>query len=389
MLAPTGTIGFMMDCDTTGIEPDLALVKQKRLVGGGVIKIVNNTVPQALMRLGYPPEQVAQIVDYIDAEGKIEGAPGLKPEHLAVFDCSLAPMGGGRSIAWRGHLRMMAAAQPFLSGAISKTINMPEESTVEDIAEAYTESWKLGLKAVAIYRDNSKRSQPLSAAGKKEEEKTAAAEPLPKADAQPDPAIPEQQELFEARARRRKLQNERSSITHKFSVGGHEGYLTVGKYEDGTPGEIFIKMAKEGSTLSGIMDAFALSVSIALQYGVPLRALVDKFVNSRFEPSGYTGNPEIRYAKSIVDYIGRWLGGKFISRDYLDGDLAIQEASLSHAAVSKSVVGAAPKLAPDPEPVRPRAAIDDAPSCSECGMLMTPNGSCYKCSNCGSTSGCS
>ncbi|HVB56152.1 MAG TPA: vitamin B12-dependent ribonucleotide reductase [Candidatus Acidoferrales bacterium] len=394
VLAPTGTIGFMMDCDTTGIEPDLALVKQKRLVGGGVIKIVNNTVPQALMKLGYPPEQVAQIVDYIDAEGKIEGAPGLKPEHLPVFDCSLAPMGGGRSISWRGHLCMMAAAQPFLSGAISKTINMPEESTVEDIMEAYIESWKLGLKAVAIYRDNSKRSQPLSAAGKKEDEKAVVAEVATKAPV-PEAQSPEQQELFAARARRRKLPNERTSITHKFSIGGHEGYLTVGKYEEGGPGEIFIKMAKEGSTLSGIMDAFALSVSIALQYGVPLRALVDKFVNSRFEPSGYTGNPEIRYAKSIVDYIGRWLGGKFISRDYLDSDGAVEEDIAPAAAPAPKASAAVPMNRPvnkasEPDPsTRPRAAIDDAPSCSECGMLMTPNGSCYKCSNCGSTSGCS
>ena len=274
----------------------MPLVKQKRLVGGGVIKIVNNTVPQALRNLGYSPEQVAQIVNYIDAQGKIEGAPGLRPEHLPVFDCSLTPMGGGRSISWRGHLRMMAAAQPFLSGAISKTINMPEESTVEDIMEAYTESWKFGLKAVAIYRDNSKRSQPLSAAGKKEDEKAAAPAkvavmPAPSAlqgsfQAPLQPAVPgpEQQELF-VRARREKLPAERKSITHKFSVGGHEGYITVGMYDDGKPGEIFIKMAKEGSTLSGIMDAFALSVSISLQYGVPLRALVDKFCNSRFEPS--------------------------------------------------------------------------------------------------------
>ena len=385
VLAPTGTIGFMMDCDTTGIEPDLALVKQKRLVGGGVIKIVNNTVPQALMKLGYAPETVAKIVDYIDVEGTIEGAPGLRPEHLAVFDCSLTPAGGGRSIPWRGHLRMMAAAQPFLSGAISKTINMPEESAVEDIMDAYTESWKLGLKAVAIYRDNSKRSQPLSAAGKKEEEKAAAVAPVAAPSAAPVPAPPEQQELFRASARRKKLPAERNSITHKFSVGGHEGYLTVGKYDDGAPGEIFIKMAKEGSTLSGIMDAFALSVSIALQYGVPLRALVDKFCNSRFEPSGYTGNPEIRYAKSVVDYIGRWLGGKFISADYLDHNTAVEEVA---APAAKAAVA-------DPKPVevetttRPRAAIDDAPYCSECGMLMTPNGSCYKCSNCGSTSGCS
>jgi ribonucleoside-diphosphate reductase alpha chain len=392
VLAPTGTIGFMMDCDTTGIEPDLALVKQKRLVGGGVIKIVNNTVPQALMRLGYAPEDVAKIVDYIDAQAKIEGAPGLKPEHLPVFDCSLTPMGGGRSIAWRGHLRMMAAAQPFLSGAISKTINMPEESTVEDIMEAYTESWKLGLKAVAIYRDNSKRSQPLSAAGKKEDEKPAAAQAAAPAVAPAAEAPVVQQELFVG-TKRRKLPAERNSITHKFSVGGHEGYITVGMYADGHPGEIFIKMAKEGSTLSGIMDAFALSVSISLQYGVPLRALVDKFVNSRFEPSGYTGNPRIRYAKSVVDYIGRWLGGKFISPDYLDNDGALTEEAAHLAVIAatpeSALAGNAPRSAETETTTRPRAAAEDAPYCSECGMLMTPNGSCYKCANCGSTSGCS
>jgi ribonucleoside-diphosphate reductase alpha chain len=400
VLAPTGTIGFMMDCDTTGIEPDLALVKQKRLVGGGVIKIVNNTVPQALMKLGYPPEQVAQIVDYIDANGTIEGAPGFKPEHLDVFDCSLAPMGGGRSISWRGHLRMMAAAQPFISGAISKTINMPEESTVEDIMEAYTESWKFGLKAVAIYRDNSKRSQPLSAAGKKEDETAAmpptAAVPVPAPVAE---AAPAQQELFNGSARRRKLPSERTSITHKFSVGGHEGYLTVGKYEDGSPGEIFIKMAKEGSTLSGIMDAFALSVSIALQYGVPLHALIDKFCNSRFEPSGYTGNPQIRYAKSIVDYIGRWLGGKFISSDYLDYEIApgIDKVSSPKVVDPKQVDSARTSddmiLNEDKVVLKNGRTVtwrdEDAPLCSECGMRMTPNGSCYKCANCGSTSGCS
>jgi ribonucleoside-diphosphate reductase alpha chain len=392
VLAPTGTIGFMMDCDTTGIEPDLALVKQKRLVGGGVIKIVNNTVPQALMRLGYTPEDVAKIVDYIDAQAKIEGAPGLKPEHLPVFDCSLSPMGGGRSIAWRGHLRMMAAAQPFLSGAISKTINMPEESTVEDIMEAYTESWKFGLKAVAIYRDNSKRSQPLSAAGKKEEEKPAAAQAAPPAVAPPSEAPVLQRELFVG-TKRRKLPAERNSITHKFSVGGHEGYITVGMYAEGHPGEIFIKMAKEGSTLSGIMDAFALSVSISLQYGVPLRALVDKFVNSRFEPSGYTGNPRIRYAKSVVDYIGRWLGGKFISPDYLDNDGVLAEEAAAVGVVASTPEPAAPATAPRygeaETTTRQRAAAEDAPYCSECGMLMTPNGSCYKCANCGSTSGCS
>ncbi|MHB8411305.1 MAG: vitamin B12-dependent ribonucleotide reductase [Candidatus Acidiferrales bacterium] len=382
VLAPTGTIGFMMDCDTTGIEPDLALVKHKRLVGGGVIKIVNNTVPMALMRLGYSDVQASLIVDWIDQHGTIEGAPALKPEHLPVFDCSLAT-DGGRSIAWRGHLKMMAAAQPFLSGAISKTINMPEESTVEDVMQAYIESWKLGLKAVAIYRDNSKRSQPLSAAGEKKVKTVETPSPAVTT-VKEEPAATVQQELF--RAGRRKLPNERNSITHKFSVGGHEGYLTVGKYDDGTPGEIFIKMAKEGSTLSGIMDGFALSVSIALQYGVPLRAMIDKFVNARFEPSGFTGNKEIPYAKSIIDYIGRWLGGKFISRDYL-----VQNGEATDEPVAKV---AAPLAAPNAvaaaeEKLRPRAAIDDAPSCSECGMLMTPNGSCYKCENCGSTSGCS
>jgi len=391
VLAPTGTIGFMMDCDTTGIEPDLALVKQKRLVGGGVIKIVNNTVPQALMRLGYAPEAVARIVDHIDAQGTIEGAPGLKPEHLAVFDCSLAPAGGGRSISWRGHLHMMAGAQPFLSGAISKTINMPEESTVEDIMQAYTESWKLGLKAVAIYRDNSKRSQPLSAAGKKEEEKAAAPAPAPVAIAPAELAAPLQRDLFPG-TRRKKLPAERDSITHKFSIGGHEGYLTVGKYEDGSPGEIFIKMAKEGSTLSGIMDAFALSVSISLQYGVPLKALCDKFVNSRFEPSGYTGNPEIRYAKSIVDYIGRWLGSKFISADYPEGSVAGERAG-SLSTPPNPLQESFPEKAVNPKDIPYSRVTDDmildAPYCSECGMLMTPNGSCYKCSNCGSTSGCS
>ncbi len=395
VLAPTGTIGFMMDCDTTGIEPDLALVKHKRLVGGGVMKIVNNTVPQALMRLNYPPEQVAQIVDYIDRNGSLEGAPGLMPQHLPVFDCSLAS-NGGRSIAWRGHLKMMAAAQPFLSGAISKTINMPEESTVEDIMQAYIESWKTGLKAVAIYRDNSKRSQPLNAAGKKEitAEKAVAAAVAASAAAavttkEEAPEAPAQKQL-PGFAQRRKLPNERKSITHKFAIGGHEGYLTVGMYDDGTPGEIFIKMAKEGSTLSGIMDAFALSVSIALQYGVPLRALIDKFVNSRFEPSGYTGNPEIRYAKSIVDYIGRWVGSKFVSRDYTDRDISDTDSDETPAKPLVSQMQARGYASADSTSApRPRTAIDDAPSCSECGMLMTPNGSCYKCANCGSTSGCS
>ncbi len=401
VLAPTGTIGFMMDCDTTGIEPDLALVKYKKLVGGGVIKMVNNTVPQALMRLGYQPEEAAQIVAYIDRTGTIEGAPGLKPEHLPVFDCSLTPSGGSRSIAWRGHLRMMAGAQPFLSGAISKTINMPEESTVEDIMQAYIESWKLGLKAVAIYRDNSKRSQPLSVAGtKKESSGETSPAPITRTDvpksAEPKAAaaatVPEQQELF-VRAQRRKLPSERRSITHKFSIGGHEGYITVGMYEDGTPGEIFIKMAKEGSTLSGFMDGFAVSVSIGLQYGVPLKTLVDKLMNTRFEPSGYTGHPAIPYAKSVLDYIARWLGGRFISADYLtQNGMANAELPIPPAVTPTLASTPAPELTQPSrsvEPVGSYTAYDGAPTCSECGTLMIPNGNCYKCENCGGTSGCS
>jgi ribonucleoside-diphosphate reductase alpha chain len=288
----------------------------------------------------------------------------------------LAPAGGGRSIAWRGHLKMMAAAQPFLSGAISKTINMPEESTVEDIMQAYIESWKLGVKAVAIYRDNSKRSQPLSAAGAKKETATKTVE---------ESQAVQQQELFTHVPHRRKLPSERQSITHKFSVGGHEGYITVGMYEDGTPGEIFIKMSKEGSTLSGFMDGFALSVSIGLQYGVPLKALVDKFINTRFEPSGYTGHRSIPYAKSVLDYIGRWLGGRFISADYLtpSGELA------TPAGIPAVVLSAPALRASAPGESVPQVSFDGAPTCAECGMLMTPNGGCYKCENCGSTSGCS
>ena len=384
VLAPTGTIGFMMDCDTTGIEPDLALVKYKKLVGGGVIKIVNNTVPQALMSLGYTPEQTSEIVSYIDKNGKIDGAPFVKAEHVPVFDCSLATT-GGRCIAWTGHVKMMAAAQPFLSGAISKTINMPEQSTIEDIMNAYVESWKLGLKAVAIYRDNSKWSQPLNAAGNKKEEKKAEA-----------PAIePIQRELF-ARAQREKMPYERSSVTHKFSVGGHEGYITVGMYQDGRPGEVFIKMAKEGSTLSGVMDGLALTISLGLQYGVPLKVFVDKLLNTRFEPSGITSNPNIRFVSSVLDYIARWLGGRFISADYLK----LTNGNGHTEAPSAPVVAAAmPMLVPPPAPIasqpmdpvsaRPHDAHEGAPTCSECGMLMVPNGACYKCENCGSTSGCS
>src|SRR5438067_7775061 len=379
VLAPTGTIGFMMDCDTTGIEPDLAQVKYKKLVGGGLIKMVNNTVPQALMKLGYTPEQTSEIVSYIDKNGKIEGAPYLKAEDLPVFDCSLAPQGGGRSITWTGHVKMMAAAQPFLSGAISKTINMPEESTVEDIMNAYIESWKVGLKAVAIYRDNSKRSQPLNAGGKKEEkraETAVAAEPM-------------QRELF-ARRQREKMPVERASITHKFGVGGHEGYITVGMYDDGRPGEIFIKMSKEGSTLSGVMDGLALTISLGLQYGVPLKVFVDKLLNTRFEPSGITANPNIRFVSSVLDYIARWLGGRFISSDYLklNGGATHTENS-GPGVLPPAILSALASLPAPSTAAKPTNAHEGAPTCSECGMLMVPNGACYKCENCGSTSGCS
>ncbi len=378
VLAPTGTIGFMMDCDTTGIEPDLALIKMKKLVGGGLIKIVNNTVPQALMKLGYTPEQTSEIVSYIDKHGKIDGAPFMKDEHVPVFDCSLATS-GGRSIAWRGHVRMMAAAQPFLSGAISKTINMPEDSTIEDIMNAYIDSWKMGLKAVAIYRDNSKRSQPLNAAGNKKAEKKAEVV-----------MEPEQRELF-ARAQREKMPVERSSVTHKFSVGGHEGYITVGMYADGRPGEIFIKMSKEGSTLSGVMDGLALTISLGLQYGVPLKVFVDKLVNTRFEPSGISANPNIRFATSVLDYIARWLGGRFISAEYLklNGAPPAEGTVIAGALASTTAPMAVPTRPVESVSTSPRDAHEGAPTCSECGMLMVPNGACYKCENCGSTSGCS
>ncbi len=355
----------MMDCDTTGIEPDLALVKYKKLVGGGVIKIVNNTVPQALIKLGYTPEQTEKIVAHIDSTGTIEGAPNLKPEHLAVFDCSFRPQNGVRFIHHMGHIRMMAAVQPFISGAISKTINMPEESTVEDIMDAYIESWKFGLKAVAIYRDGSKRVQPLSSGNGKNDKKTVAAV-----------AVVQTVEKVVYRPIRHKLPDERASITHKFSIGGHEGYITVGMYEDGTPGEVFISMAKEGSTISGLMDTLATSISYGLQYGVPLKFFVDKFSHVRFEPSGWTGNAQVPYAKSIIDYIFRWLGARF---------LGITEASEA---------GEALKLRPtevQPQQALPFEAnvVSDAPMCSECGSMMTRNGSCYKCENCGGTSGCS
>ncbi len=370
VLAPTGTIGFMMDCDTTGVEPDIALVKYKKLVGGGLMKIVNQTVPEALKKLGYDDEQVEHIVAYINNNDTIERSPHLKEEHLPVFDCAFKPANGERSIQYMGHIKMMAAVQPFLSGAISKTVNMPTDVTSEDIQQAYVEAWRLGLKAIAVYRDGCKRTQPVSTSleGRKE---TSKVHPL-----------------------RRRLPDERKSITHKFSIAGHEGYITVGMFEDGMPGEVFITMSKEGSTISGMMDSFATSISIALQYGVPLKVLVDKFSHARFEPSGFTNNPEIPIAKSISDYIFRWLGLKFLPKE----DAPTTGGTSATPAVNE--VSAQPRARQQDSMQRGPSALErnekvvfqtqaDAPPCHECGSIMIRSGSCYKCLQCGATSGCS
>jgi ribonucleoside-diphosphate reductase alpha chain len=395
VLAPTGTIGFMMDCDTTGVEPDLALIKYKKLVGGGMIKIVNQTVPTALFKLGYDHDQANAIVSYIDATGTIEGAPHIKDDHLAVFDCSFKPAKGTRSIAYMGHLRMMAAAQPFISGAISKTANLPENASVEDIMEAYLQAWKLGLKAVAVYRDGCKKSQPLSAAGTKTANSS-------KDDPRPGAAVPPEPEDMNAppRAVRHKLQEERASITHKFNIGGHEGYITVGLYPNGEPGELFITMAKEGSTVSGLMDSFALAVSISLQHGVPLKLFCEKFAHTRFEPSGWSGNPDIGYAKSIMDYIFRWLQLRFTGQQQLlFENLRPKSSAVSGPLPEETASG---MRRPETGSREPGAGsihaadalagiidLGDAPTCSFCGSIMTRNGSCYRCGSCGSTSGCS
>jgi len=367
VLAPTGTIGFMMDCDTTGVEPDIALVKYKKLVGGGMMKIVNHTVPEALQRLGYEAWQVADIVSFIDENDTIEGAPHVKEQHLPVFDCAFRPQNGTRSIQYQGHLKMMAAVQPFLSGAISKTVNVPEDSKVEEIRDAYLMSWKLGLKAVAIYRDNSKRTQPLSTA--KREGKTAV-----------------------GKAYRRRLPDERQSVTHKFSIGGQEGYVTVGMYEDGAPGEVFITMSKEGSTVSGLMDCFATAISMALQYGVPLKVLCDKFSHTRFEPSGYTNNKDIPLAKSIMDYIFRWLALKCLSAEQNETINGGHVSAAADAGEDGSNGSAPASAAPHEALVNAASAAllqADAPPCADCGAIMVRSGACYKCLNCGGTSGCS
>ncbi len=375
VLAPTGTIGFMMDCDTTGVEPDIALVKYKKLVGGGMMEIVNQTVPAALGRLGYEPSQVGEIVGYIDEYETIEGAPHLKDKDLPVFDCAFKPMQGARSIHYMGHIRMIGATQPFVSGAISKTVNVPKEATVDEIQRAYIDSWRLGAKAVSIYRDGSKRTQPLNTSRAAKAGLVAAVEGLV---AQPV---------------RRRLPDERQAITHKFDIAGHEGYITIGLFEDGSPGEIFLVMAKEGSTISGFADAFAQAVSYALQYGVPLQVLVDKFSHVRFEPSGVTKNPKVRIAKSIVDYVFRWMATKFLSRE------AQFEAGVNQPVSPEEPSAEEPKLPLDQRGANGSgwatlasfAAIqnqEDAPPCSTCGEIMVRSGSCYKCNNCGTTSGC-
>jgi len=401
VLAPTGTIGFMMDCDTTGVEPDIALVKYKKLVGGGLMKIVNTTVPMALEKLGYTKPEVEAIVHHIDEQETIEGAPFLKDEHLPVFDCAFKAANGDRSIHYMGHIRMMGATQPFISGAISKTVNVPREATVEDIEKAYVESWRLGAKAISIYRDGSKRTQPLNTS------KAQVADTRNVTEVRE--VVKEVVKIVET-PKRRKLPDERRAITHKFDVAGHEGYITVGMFEDGTPGEIFLVMAKEGSTISGFADAFAQAISYALQYGVPLQALVDKFSHARFEPSGMTKNPEVRFAKSIVDYIFRWMATKFLSPEaqYRAGvnlreeiaeepaeePVARDSGSGTRGPGSSSTVVSGfsrPEVKAEATRKSEFGALrnqEDAPPCSTCGSIMIRSGSCYKCGNCGTTSGC-
>jgi ribonucleoside-diphosphate reductase alpha chain len=392
VLAPTGTIGFMMDCDTTGVEPDIALVKYKKLVGGGMMKIVNQTVPMALKKLGYTQAQVADIIHYIDEQETIEGAPHLLERDLPVFDCAFKAANGERSIHYMGHIKMMGATQPFISGAISKTVNVPKDATVEEIEQAYLESWRLGAKAISIYRDGSKRTQPLNTS----KDTTAAAVAT---GASKDAIAAAVAAAMAARTPvRRKLPDERQAITHKFDIAGHEGYITVGLFEDGMPGEIFLVMAKEGSTISGFADAFAQAISYALQYGVPLSSLVDKFSHVRFEPSGMTRNPDVRFAKSIVDYIFRWMASKFLSPEaqYAVGvnnrDEVVSSSATVTETVTKSVSVETSVTVPAPAKTKSTFAAmqnqEDAPPCSTCGSIMVRSGACYKCSNCGTTSGC-
>jgi len=442
VLAPTGTISFLMDCDTTGIEPDIALVKYKQLAGGGMLKIVNQSAAGALESLGYTAAQVVAINDYINEYDTIEGAPGLKTEHMPVFDCAFKPSNGVRSIHWKAHVKMMAAAQPFLSGAISKTVNMPNDVTPDDISQAYTMGWQLGLKALAIYRDGSKQSQPLSTQSETGKESDKAEKAAADKEA--------------ARVRRERLPDTRNSVTHKFNVGGHEGYINVGLFPDGRPGELFITMAKEGSTIGGLMDSFGTAISMSLQYGVPLEVLVNKFSHTRFEPMGYTTNPDIRIAKSVVDYIFRFLGIAFLpgfreatngivtsspeagGEDKAEGGAAASSSADStqpaadNSAANKSANGSSPNghangsnghsigSSPDPVKANGKGKVNaaqleragalmqdspgqgegsrgdqfarfqsDAPTCDNCGAITVRNGNCYLCHNCGNSMGCS
>lgn len=424
VLAPTGTISFMMDCDTTGIEPDIALVKYKQLAGGGMLKIVNQTVPLALQTLGYDQPAIESILGYVDREDTIEGAADLEPEHLSVFDCAFQARNGTRSIPWQAHVTMMAAAQPFLSGAISKTVNMPRSTTTEEIAQAYIDGWKLGLKAIAIYRDGSKESQPLNTSTEADKQK-------------------DKEAALAGKPHRKRLPDTRQSITHKFSISGHEGYITVGLFEDGRPGELFITMAKEGSTIGGLMDAFGTSVSMSLQYGVPLEDYVRKFSHMRFEPQGYTKNPDIRIAKSVIDYIFRWLGIQFLP-GYKEASLGLEKKSPEAGGQGSGVSDPFSELKPVDKKsggqggakaegkaevasknghanghtnghtsgastrmlARAGAMLSDledggdrneqfasfqsdAPACDGCGAITVRNGNCYLCHNCGNSMGCS
>ncbi len=420
VLAPTGTIPFMMDCDTTGVEPDIALVKYKLLAGGGMLKIVNRTVPMALRKLGYNKSEIEAIDKYIEENDTIEGAPGLKPEHLSVFDCAFRPAKGKRSIHYLAHLRMMSAVQPFISGAISKTVNMPQESTIEDIMQTYVEGWKLGLKAVAIYRDGSKRSQPLNTAKGGNQSAAAEAEAAKHEVEMLNQRILElEKEIQELRQResmpmRHRLPDTRRAITHKFDIAGHEGYITVGLYEDGAPGELFITMAKEGSTIGGLMDTIGTLVSLAFQYGVPLETLVTKFAHQRFEPSGFTKNPDIPNAKSITDYLFRWLACQFVP-GYREENSPAAQPELPLREVAEQEKKIVNKPVEDLEqtgevPARPTTEsvsrgmgispvqrlnksvqhfMQDAPACDTCGAITVRNGACYKCLNCGASMGCS
>jgi ribonucleoside-diphosphate reductase alpha chain len=408
VLAPTGTIAFLMDCDTTGIEPDIALIKYKRLVGGGMLKIVNHTVPEALSKLGYNKEQIAEICAFIDREETIEGAPGLKDEHLPVFDCAFRSPNGTRSIQYMGHIRMMSATQPFLSGAISKTVNLPSDCTVEDIEDAYLEAWRLGLKAIAVYRDGCKRTQPLSASRAQATSNGSVVAADPAAVVDPLHALTaEERRVIEAmRARdskpagpppavRYKLTDERRSLTHKFSIAGHEGYITVGLYADGSPGEIFVRMAKEGSVIAGLMDSFATAISLALQHGVPMAILCEKFRGTRFEPSGFTGNPEVPIATSIMDYLFRWLSVRFLEAEQhpaarlAEGQLDLPNVPVLADEDPAEQSGKVPAILVERAQASGFVRETDAPPCHECGTLMVRNGACHKCPNCGATSGCS